>query len=66
MVQDMAGQVTQQFAQGFRPVQHMAVREPIDLTEILLAFCQRALVTPMVNRSVTILTCACKPGLYEL
>ena len=66
VVQDVAGQIPQELAQRFRPMQHMAAREPVDLTKILLAFRQRPLVTPMVNRSVTTLTCACKPGLYEL
>ena len=66
MVQDVAREVPEQLTQGLRPVEHMAAREPINLTEILLAFRQLPLVTPMVNRSVTTLTCACKLGLYEL
>src|SRR5580704_11637236 len=66
MIQNVACQVTEQLAEGLRPMQHMAVGEPIDLTKILLAFRHRGLVTPMVNRSVTTATSACKLGLYEL
>jgi len=66
MIQNMAGQITEQLAQGLRPVEHMAVGQPIDLTKILLAFRHRDLVTAMVNRSVTTATSACKLGLYEL
>jgi len=40
MIQDVAREVPEQLTQGLRPVEHMAAREPIDLTEILLAFRQ--------------------------
>ncbi len=32
MIQDVAGEIPQQLAKGFRPMQHMAARESVDLT----------------------------------
>ncbi len=45
VIQDMFGKVAQQFAQRLRAMQDMAVHQPVDLSETLLSFRQRNLVT---------------------